>query len=110
MGVPLPMIRPKIAQGLEPSVLPAPNILREAGWGQMDTLSDILQDGRLGDIISNIQNRAQRTGFGQICVLVRTFSPDLEHLTSNERRILSDLNSQPHQRVNSIYFKSECEK
>ena len=62
LGIPLPMIRPKIAQGLEPSVLPAPNILREAGWGQMDTLSDILQDGRLGDIISNIQNRAPRTG------------------------------------------------
>ena len=66
MGIPLAMVRPNVAQGFEPSVLPAPNILREAGWGQMDTLSDILQDGRLGDIISNIQNRAQRTELGQM--------------------------------------------
>ena len=62
LGVPLPMVRRNVAQGLEPNVLPAPNLLREAGWGQTDTLSDILQDGRLDDIISNIQNRAQRTG------------------------------------------------
>ena len=62
LGVPLPMVRRNNAQGLESSVLPPPNLLREAGWGQTDTLSDILQDGRLGDIISNIQNRAQRAG------------------------------------------------
>ena len=62
LGVPLQMVRRNVAQGLEPNVLPAPNLLREAGWGQTDTLSDILQDGRLGDIISNIQNRAQRAG------------------------------------------------
>lgn len=61
LGVPLPMDRLNVAQGFEP-VGQAPNILSQAGWGHMDTLNDILQDGRLGDIITNIQNRAQRDG------------------------------------------------
>ena len=60
-GMPPSLDRLNIAEGLEPAVLSAPDILREAGWGQMDTLNDILQDGRVGDIIANIQNRAQRT-------------------------------------------------
>ena len=62
LGVPLPMDRLNVAQGFEP-VGEVPNIINQAGWGRMDTLNDILQDGRLGDIISNIQNRAQRDGF-----------------------------------------------
>ena len=65
MGVPLPMDRLNVAQGFEP-VVETPNIINQAGWGRMDTLNDILQDGldgRLGDIISNIQNRAHRDAF-----------------------------------------------
>ena len=56
------MDRLNVAQGFEP-VGEAPNIINQAGWGRMDTLNDILQDGRLGDIISNIQNRAHRDRF-----------------------------------------------
>ena len=62
LGVPLPMDRLNVAQGFEPVVEP-PNIINQAGWGRMDTLNDILPDARLGDIISNIQNRAHRVGF-----------------------------------------------
>merc|ERR1712012_874756 len=58
LGVPLSMDRLNVAQGFEP-VGQAPNILSQAGWGHMDTLNDILQDGRLGDIITNIQNTLQ---------------------------------------------------
>ena len=61
LGVPLPIDRLNVAQGFEP-VGEAPNILNQAGWGRMNTMSDILQDGRLGDIISNIQNRAHPDG------------------------------------------------